>query len=67
MEKWQENEGRRLFETCVKHGATPGKVHQWLKEKLESIQKLEQKVSDAGWEAENRRMADLDRDVEGWK
>lgn len=27
-------QGRRLFDTCVQHGALPGNVHQWLKAKL---------------------------------
>lgn len=29
------NEGRRLFQLCVKNGAIPGHVYQWLKEKLQ--------------------------------
>ncbi len=27
-------QGRRLFDTCVKHGALPGNVHHWLLAKL---------------------------------
>jgi len=30
-----EQEGRRLFQECVRHGARPGNVLQWLKERLD--------------------------------
>lgn len=64
---WQRNEGRRLFELCLKHGAKPGKVHEWLKEKLESIQLLENRVTEAGWKDDFYAQQARDEINEGWK
>lgn len=64
---WERSEGRRLFNLCLKHGATPGQVHTWLQKKLESIAQLEQQASDAGWEREFYQQQARDMNNEGWK
>jgi hypothetical protein len=35
QEEVNRNEGRRLFSLCVSHGATPGNVLEWLRNKLD--------------------------------
>lgn len=32
--KLMETEGRRLVKLCIEHGATPGSICKWLREKL---------------------------------
>lgn len=67
LPEWERQEGRRLFELCLKHGAKPGSVHKWLKEKLESIHDLENQVSNAGWEREFYQKQACEHNNEGWK
>lgn len=35
LDSMHGTEGRRLFNLCLNHGAIPGQVHQWLKQRLE--------------------------------